>query len=485
MLITDETLLNYKRCSRRTFLDNYGNPEDKNAKKDFVLKLKEESEKHCQSILTENYPLYHQPKTSINNSYDLPTKTLLLMRQGVDCIYKGKLKYSSLENITYLASPTLLIKQPIPSIFGDWSYYPISIQIGRLPKPEYKIIAGFQAFLLINIQGISPQYAEIILRQKNIYKVNLNIWLSRSQEVITKCTKMLWEKKEPEVFISRQRCSLCRWYNSCYAIAKSEKHLSLIPGITPNRYELLQKKGISTIESLSKINPQDFSELIDLEIVDNLQKQAQAMVTNIPIVKGNSNPKLPSNSIELYFDIEAEPDRNIDYLLGVLLVDKTNNDQKYYSFLAKTLKEEQIIWEQFLDFVNIYTESPIFHYSNYEVKTLKRLAEIYNTPKEKIDHLLPRLIDLHEQVLSSVILPVESYSLKSIANWLGFDWRNPFTGDHMENGMIISGDQSVCWYDQWLKTGDHTHLNCILRYNEDDCKATYHLKNWLVNFFQN
>ena len=47
----------------------------------------------------------------------------------------------------------------------------------------------------------------------------------------------------------------------------------------------------------------------------------------------------------------------------------------------------------------------------------------------------------------------------------------------------VGGDQCVCWYDQWLKTQDPSFLAAILRYNEDDCWATFYLKNWLVEFF--
>lgn len=74
--------------------------------------------------------------------------------------------------------------------------------------------------------------------------------------------------------------------------------------------------------------------------------------------------------------------------------------------------------------------------------------------------------------MESVVFPVESYSLKSLANWIGFNWRETES----------SGDLSVCWYDNWLATGDRAWLELILRYNEDDCLATYHLKDWLVNF---
>lgn len=88
--------------------------------------------------------------------------------------------------------------------------------------------------------------------------------------------------------------------------------------------------------------------------------------------------------------------------------------------------------------------------------------------------MLSRLVDLHRWVTEAVIFPVESYSLKAIANWIGFYWRET-TG---------SGDQSVCWYDRWLNTQDRTLLELILSYNEDDCRATRHLKDWLLDFLE-
>ena len=483
MLITDELLLHYKRCSRRSFLNIYGNNLDKDCEKDFVQKLKRESQNHSRKILERHYPVYHQPQSSTDNWKSLSAQTQILMQQGVNCIYQGKLHYNLTKNISFLASPTLLIKQPIPSFLGNWSYYPINIQLGRRPKPEYKIVSSFNAQILAYIQGLTPSYSQIILREGNIYQLNLEYWLPRTQEVIQSCLEMLQKKLEPEVFISRQRCSLCQWYSSCYSLAKSQQHLSLVPGITPKRYELLQQKGISSLKSLSNAKIANINDVIESEVAGNLQKQAQSILENKALIKSNFKPKIPNSPIELYFDIEAEPERNIDYLLGVLLIDKNNNQQKYYTFLAENLTEEKKIWVDFLNFVNNYTKAPIFHYSAYEVETIKRLAKLYHTPQDQINSLLSRLIDLHQQLLKSVILPIENYSLKSVANWLGFYWRDPHSGNRLNNGEIVTGDQCVCWYDQWLKTRNRHFLNCILRYNEDDCMATYYLKNWLENYF--
>ncbi|NET50789.1 MAG: hypothetical protein F6K09_19280, partial [Merismopedia sp. SIO2A8] len=35
---------------------------------------------------------------------------------------------------------------------------------------------------------------------------------------------------------------------------------------------------------------------------------------------------------------------------------------------------------------------------------------------------------------------------------------------------------------QWLNTGNRSCLDAIQRYNEDDCRATYKLKDWLAKF---
>ncbi|MEG4577793.1 TM0106 family RecB-like putative nuclease [Microcoleus sp. N3A4] len=184
---------------------------------------------------------------------------------------------------------------------------------------------------------------------------------------------------------------------------------------------------------------------------------------------------LPIAPIELYFDIEAEPELNLDYLHGVLVVDRYNNTEKFHGFLAESAAEEGAIWQQFLELMWAYPIAPIFHFCDYEVKTFKRLAKLYNTPAYLWKPVLKRFVDIHKQVTQKAIMPVESYALKPIARWLGFDWRD----------AKANGAQCVCWYDDWLKTGDRSLLEAIVRYNEDDCRATYIVKDWLTNFLLN
>jgi len=93
--------------------------------------------------------------------------------------------------------------------------------------------------------------------------------------------------------------------------------------------------------------------------------------------------------------------------------------------------------------------------------------------KEKIDFLFnnKNSIDLYyDIVLKNTDWPLDSYSLKDIATYLGFKWR-----DESPSGAL-----SIQWYNEYLKTKNEESLNRILKYNEDDCKATMVLKDFLV-----
>ena len=501
MLITDHLLLNYKRCNRRTFLEIYGNPQQKDPEKDFLLKLKREHQTHISNVIKARALDYHQPKVAQKDWQLRAQQTWELMKQGVDCIFQGTLSLTFLEwqaaledkiflaqlqdrqqdllsTVIFTAEPSLLIKQPGKSRFGNWQYIPVNIKLGRRAKPEYKLIAAFHAQILGIIQGTIPTRSQLILREHNDYFINLDHWLIRMQHIVAECLAMLATQQEPEVFISRQRCSLCNWHGHCYGMAQSEQHLSLVPGVTPKRYGYLQEMGITSVESLVDVTETRLGEMVGYDVARQLKEQIVALQCDRAIVKSsfdliNTQP-IATGAIELYFDIEAEPERQIDYLLGVLLVDRAENTEQFYAFLAEKPEDEGKIWQQFLNFTTLYTEAPIFHYSEYEVDTIKRLASLYNTPRAVTKRLLSRFVDLHQWVTRSVVFPVESYSLKALANWIGFYWR-----EHQG-----SGDQSVCWYDQWLNTQDRALLELILSYNEDDCRATRCLKDWLLDFLE-
>ncbi|WP_353929651.1 TM0106 family RecB-like putative nuclease [Okeanomitos corallinicola TIOX110] len=476
MIINAELLLQYQRCKRRPFLDTHGDYNQRDAPHELLVKVQQDKIAYQKSII---YNLsYTQPDFTYGNWQEGGKATLELMQQGVEYIHRGVLLATYDEEYTLLSRPDLLIKQPGKSCFGDWFYIPVDIQLGKRPKQEYQVVAAFHAEILGAVQESQLEAAGLILRNKDTtYVVDLNKWTPEMLSILAEYIQVIESPEPPEIFIARQKCNLCHWHNHCYAIAQSQQHLSLLPGVTPIRYTQLQALSKTSLETLANTHPSTLENLIgfDSEVASKLIVQAQSKLTKTPLILPYAVTEgivTFTDAIELYFDIEAQPDLNLNYLLGVLVVNRPENTEKFYSLLAETPEQEELIWQQFLELVNQYPQAPIYHFCNYEVETIKKLGKLYRTPYTLIDPILNRFVDVYEKLTQNVALPIESYALKAIAKWLGFEWRD----------QEASGAKCIYWYDQWLETGDRHLLDTIQRYNEDDCRATLKVKDWLVNF---
>jgi predicted RecB family nuclease len=109
----------------------------------------------------------------------------------------------------------------------------------------------------------------------------------------------------------------------------------------------------------------------------------------------------------------------------------------------------------------------VFIYSKYERTIWRKLREKFPQVcrAEEIEALFhpSRTIDLYYDVVQKATMwPTRDHSLKTLAKFLGFQWRdaNP------------SGAASIEWFDQWIKTGDPTIRQRIIDYNQDDVIAT-------------
>jgi predicted RecB family nuclease len=481
MLLTAEMLLNYQRCDRRAFLDVHGDSSQKNAPSDYLQKLFQDSAGNHRSLLEAVE--YQRPSFTSGDWQTGFEKTVELMRQGIETIYQPIL-LTVVDGVTWLSVPDLLVKQPGISDFGDWLYVPQEIKLSKRAKTEYQVVLAYHTRVLAAVQGAWPEEAFLNLKDKGLYAIDLWAMLPRLEEVVEGCLAMVRGRTAPEVFISRNRCALCHWYSHCYDQATTDQHLSLLPGVTQGRYTELQKLQVTTLEALAALSPKRLETLpgFGLEAAKRLARQAAATLHDRALPaegfpdhteqRSFLQTQLPSAPIELYFDIESEPSVDLIYLHGVLLVDRMQNTTEFHPFLADRAEDEAAVWERFLDFVWQYPTAPIYHFCPYEVQTISKLAKRYDTPQTRIQPLLKRFYDLHVTVTNAVTLPVESYALKNIARWMGFDWRD----------SSANGAQSIYWYDQWLSTQDRSFLNSIVIYNEDDCRATHHIKDWLVEF---
>ena len=264
-----------------------------------------------------SFPKTRQPKSSYHQWQVRAKQTEKLMQQGVSSISRGTLLHVDLRwpQITLGSNPSLLIKQSGKSKFGDWTYLPVNIELVAVPNRNTKLSLLLIACCWLIPKVILPSVARIILRRRFPHTVDLLVWLPKMEELLHNCIEMLLQRQEPEVFISRQKCSLCHWNSNCQEVAQAEKHLSLVPGITPNLYSLLQTMGLNTVESIVTASPTDMGELMGMDIALPLQLQAQSLVENRAILKPDyatlQQALIPKATVELYFDIEAEQTLNV------------------------------------------------------------------------------------------------------------------------------------------------------------------------------
>lgn len=484
MLLTADDLLFFQRCPRRVFLDFYGDPARRAPTAGFIQKLHDESDRHkrqsAQQLAEKLGLAIVRPKFRRGDWEAGFAKTLELMESGAELITGGALRVEEIPGVALVGSPDLLVKRSGQSVFGDWIYEPVDIRLGKKPKLEYQLVTALHADLLTMVQGVAPAKAGVILRGRSPHWVDLRSRVKQVQELLANLINTLMEDdREPELFISRNRCSLCHWVSDCTDRARQAKHLSLIPGVTPARYRVLDRLKIETIEQLAATPLDRLQAFPEFDgAAEGLLLQTRATLTQQPIALSASEAwspdRLPAAPVELYFDIEAEPDISLDYLLGVLVVDRSQPKPIFHRFLAETPEDEQRIWGEFLALVDRYPTAPIFHFCEYERDASKRLAKLYGLSAQRLATLLDRFVDVHAWVTQTAVLPVEGYALKQIAGYLGFEWRD----------REANGSQAVYWYDRWLKTGDRSYLEAIVTYNEDDCLATYRVKHWLEQFHQ-
>lgn len=351
-------------------------------------------------------------------------------------------------------------------------YLPAQIRISKRPKPEYELLLALQAELLGTLQGSTPKRGILILKGGKWHPIHLVRRREQVRQLIREYLLTLNQPAPPQVFMARSRCHLCHWREHCRQLNAASQPLSLLPGVTGSRYPLLQEAGIESVEALANAHLETLQAIPKLgsAVALQLKRQAHATLTQQPV--WIQQEPFPEAAVEIYFDIEADPRHNVAYLLGLLVVEQTKDTPAfcYHSCLAATPEEEGHVWQQFLRLTEQHPEAPIYHFHGFEVQTCQRLAQQYSTDPRQVRQLLKRFVDLHEWVQRSVVLPIESYSLKNIARWLGFEWRIP----------DASGAQSIYWYSQWLETQDRDFLERSVIYNEDDCRATHRLKDWLA-----
>lgn len=387
-------------------------------------------------------------------------QTLAEMKKGTPSIYAGALVHGR-----FVARPDLLERVEGKSKLGNYYYVACDIKRSRHLKDEFRMQGCFYAELLGLVQGTKPLQGYVMRATGEIESYLLEDTLVKYRLTLDAIERILDGSEEPHFLTSD--CKQSPWFSQCKKESIECDSLSRLNRIWRSEQHELEAAGFKTVSELARVNVDLVSARvtgITRDRLDFLHLQARSLAENRYLRVGAVD--LPESELALIVDVESDPLRNVHYLFGVL--EKGHGIDVYHSFLAKDPKDERRAWEDFVAFMKNYPGVPLYHYGWSEQATFKELAEKYDTPIEVISMLEEQGVDLLVRLREAVVFPLSFYSLKDIAQFLGFKWRHD----------DASGLNSVLWFEKWLMEGDEASLKDVIEYNEDDVRATLVLKEW-------
>ena len=271
-------------------------------------------------------------------------------------------------------------------------------------------------------------------------------------------------------------CKLCHWHTHCVAQLTAADDLTLIPHLGRKERDVMQD-SLPTIAALAESNPDGFIQGrktvfrgIGPDRLRLFQARAAMLKASPPRPYLRAPVSLDLAPLELFFDVEVDPLRDVCYLHG--FVERHQGDNATERFVAFFAEEpmpaaERDAFAAALDYLAARDQAVIYYYSKYERTTYRKLQERYPdicTP-EDVERLFEpaRAVDLYgDVIMQATEWPTRDHSIKTLAKYLGFTWRDTHP----------SGAASIEWFDRWCRERTPEIRQRILDYNEDDCRAT-------------
>lgn len=462
-------------------------------------------------------------------------ESVTAMAAGAEVIYQA-----AFFDGTFRGRTDFLRKVALPSRFGDWSYEVIDTKLALSAKPYFLIQLCNYSEHLARVQGVAPVRAAIVLGSGVERRFAVDDYAAYYRELKASYLASVAARADAYPFVV-PHCDACVWYDRCARQRDEDDHLSIVANIRRDQIAKLEARGIATVAALAtatddarpnKLRAESFGVLRSQAAEQHRYRSARRANGSAahsytfreppappPPKSARTNGARSAGAIgaadtsdatdvgetadtghagdadgnggskkygfahltepapgDVFFDMEGDPmyrpGQPLEYLFGVYLPD----ENEYRPFWGRDFAEERIAFEAFVDSVVARRErSPdlhVYHYAPYEVTALKRLMGKYNSRGEIIDDLLRAgtFVDLYAVVRQSVFISQPSYSIKKVEALYGFT----------RNTVTKGGDDSIVMFESWLDDGNQATLDDIQKYNDDDCRSTFELREWLV-----
>jgi uncharacterized protein len=409
--------------------------------------------------------------------------TVAAMRAGADVIAQA-----TFVDGHWRGRADFLLKRPGPSNLGDWHYEALDAKLARAEKPTYVLQLCFYSDGIASVQGARPEHMHVFLGVGETRSLRYDDFSAYYRRVRRRFESALAAPNGTEPY-PVEHCALCEFRGVCHDRWRGEDSLVLVAGVRRTQVAGLRDARLPTLTALAKAAPRTRVAHVEAHAFEKLRDQAALQLERrmsgrldwhrIDAEAGHGFEQLPRPSPgDVIFDIEGdpfwEPAQGLHFLFGILVRD--GDGWQYRPMWAHDRAGERRMFEDFVDLVHARLAADpamhVYHYGTYENAALKQLMGAYATREDAVDELLRRgvLVNLHTVVRQGLRAGVESYSLKEVEGLVPYARR----------ADVRSGMGAVLAYEEWMTARDDASLASIADYNEDDCRATLALRDWLV-----
>lgn len=420
-------------------------------------------------------------------------KTLDAMRAGADVIVQA----AFLDGV-WTGRADVLLRVETGSDLGDWSYEVADTKLARETRGGTVLQLCLYSDLLAKAQGKLPELMHVVTPASDFKPVSYRTaaYAAYYRQVRNALEQTLAANTGAATYPDpREHCDICRWRVDCETRRRSDDHLSLVAGISGTQIAELARRNVTTLGSLACLPvPLPWKPERGLaQSYERSREQArvqlsgrlsgQAIYETLPTAEGAGLQRLPeSSSGDIFLDLEADPfvgDVGLEYLFGYVWQDE-HGAQTYTADWAFDRDQEKRAFERFVDFVmEQWAKHPglhVYHYAAYEPSALKRLMGRYATREDEIDRMLRAglFVDLYTVARQSVRASVESYTIKNLEVFYGFE----------RKARLVDVRPALAKLQARLELGTAVEITpdlkeIVLQYNQDDCLSALQLRSWL------
>ena len=415
---------------------------------------------------------------------DSARATIEAMRAGAEVIYQATFVRGD-----WRGRADFLERVEQPTALGGWGYEALDAKLARAEKPTYVLQLCFYTEAIAAIQQAPVDAMHVLLgigERRTLRPADFEAYYRRVRASFLDAVGR-GARTEP---YRVEHCALCEFRTVCGERWEQEDHLLLVAGIRREHVTRLRAAGLGTLTKLAQAPPVPIDRMVP-HTLEALRDQAALQLHRrttgdltwhaLPVEPQRGFERLPPPSAgDVIFDIEGDPfwqpARGLHFLFGLLTRDGAD-DWQYRALWAHDRDGERRAFEALVDFFHErlarHPDMHVYHYGAYEPTALKQLMGVYATREEAMDALLRRelFVDLHGVVHQGLRAGVPGYSLKEVEALPAFRRR----------ADVTSGTRAVLAYEEWMATGAAARLDEIVAYNEEDCRATLALRDWLLD----